>query len=233
MALFDLSSQSTMADPVRQMLDRLCATLELDHAAYAGISTYDHSVHATATYPEAWKEHYLTHSLHLHDPTLRFATRSVAPVQWENLRQVEGFRRVFGEAHDYRIPDQGVTIPVRGPFGDIGMLSVARDCSGAQWDRQSMRMMEALQTHAALIHDAVMRDAHLFRASKAPSLSSRELEVLQWTAAGKSQEDVADILSLSIRTVEVHLRSVRTKLSALNTAQAVARAVGMGLIYPL
>jgi DNA-binding CsgD family transcriptional regulator len=232
-ALFDLSTQSTTADPVGQMLKRLCATLELDHAAYAGISTFDQSVHAIATYPEGWKQHYLTHSLHLQDPTLRFAVRSVAPVHWDRLRQVQGFRRVFGQARDFNIPDQGVTIPVRGRFGDIGMLSVARDCSVAEWEKLGARVMEALQTNAALIHDTVMRDAHVFRATHVPNLSAREIEVLQWTAAGKSQEDVADILTLSIRTVEVHLRSARAKLGALNTAQAVARAVGMGVIYPL
>ena len=63
-------------------------------------------------------------------------------------------------------------------------------------------------------------------------LSSREIEILQWVAAGKSQQDVADILGIAQRTVEVHLASGRDKLAALNTPQAVARAVGLGLIHP-
>ena len=58
------------------------------------------------------------------------------------------------------------------------------------------------------------------------------LEVLQWLAAGKSQQDVADILNISTRTVEVHVRSSREKLVALTTSQAVGRAIGMNLIFP-
>ena len=63
-------------------------------------------------------------------------------------------------------------------------------------------------------------------------MSMREREILQWTAEGKSQQDIADILTISHRTVEVHLRSARHKLYALTTAQAVGRAISMGLIYP-
>jgi len=65
-----------------------------------------------------------------------------------------------------------------------------------------------------------------------PSLSTREKEILQWVAAGKSQQDIGDILSISHRTVEVHLRSGREKLNALTTAQAVGRSISLGLIYP-
>lgn len=65
-----------------------------------------------------------------------------------------------------------------------------------------------------------------------PNLSTRELEILKWAADGKSQHDIGDILSISHRTVEVHLRSARDKLGALTTTQAVGRAVGLGLILP-
>jgi DNA-binding CsgD family transcriptional regulator len=65
-----------------------------------------------------------------------------------------------------------------------------------------------------------------------PNLSTREKEIMQWIAAGKSQQDIGDILNISHRTVEVHLRSARQKLHALTTPQAVGRAINLGLIYP-
>jgi RNA polymerase sigma factor (sigma-70 family) len=77
-----------------------------------------------------------------------------------------------------------------------------------------------------------MRSDTLSQILRRPQLSSRETEILQWIAAGKSQQDVADILGISQRTVEVHLSSGREKLGALNTPQAVARAVALGIIYP-
>jgi DNA-binding CsgD family transcriptional regulator len=89
-----------------------------------------------------------------------------------------------------------------------------------------------LQIAAVHLHDAVMRAGLLVPPLARPTLSTREREVLQWVAAGKSQQDIGDILSISPRTVEVHLRSAREKLGALTTAQAVGRAIGLRLIYP-
>ena len=93
--------------------------------------------------------------------------------------------------------------------------------------------LSALQTEATLFHDRVMREGRSMKIMLQPTLSEREREILQWIAAGKSQFDVGVILSISTRTVEVHLRSAREKLGAMTTPQAVARAIGMRLIYPI
>ena len=61
-------------------------------------------------------------------------------------------------------------------------------------------------------------------------LSARELEVLQIAAAGRSNEEIAAELSLSIRTVERHLANVYAKLGLTGKsarAGAVARLHGM------
>ena len=65
-----------------------------------------------------------------------------------------------------------------------------------------------------------------------PTLSLRAVEVLQWTAAGKTQQDIGDILTISLKTDEVQPRSARTKLSALTTAQAVVLGISLGFIDP-
>ncbi len=215
------------------MLDTICATLELDHVAYLGVNTLDASFHAVATYAEEWKQHYISHDLYLSDPCLRSGLRSHAPVKWGRLSHDPNYHTVFSQAHDFGITTTGVTIPIRSRFGDMGLLSATRACSAAEWDAQCKRIMVRLQEHSALIHDTIMRDGISLRPADTPSLTGREIEVLQWIAAGKSHGDVGDILTISVRTVEVHIRTARYKLGALNTPQAVARAVGLGLIYPL
>lgn len=102
-----------------------------------------------------------------------------------------------------------------------------------EWNRLIPTIISDLQSIAVNLHDGAMRSHTLTRSLRAPNLSQREVEILQWIAAGKSQQDVGDILGISHRTVEVHLRSGRDKLYALTTPQAVARAIAMGLIYPL
>lgn len=61
-------------------------------------------------------------------------------------------------------------------------------------------------------------------------LSDREMEVLRWSAAGKTAADIACILSLSQSTVNFHIRSVITKTNASNKAGAIAIAAMHGMI---
>ena len=61
-------------------------------------------------------------------------------------------------------------------------------------------------------------------------LSPREIEVLQWLKVGKSSWDISEILHISERTVNFHIRNIMQKLDAVNRTQAVAVAIEKGLI---
>ncbi len=56
-------------------------------------------------------------------------------------------------------------------------------------------------------------------------VTEREAEVLLWIARGKSNRDIAEILSLSPRTVNKHLEQIFTKLGVENRTSAAALAV--------
>ena len=233
MDLIDLGAAGAKPQDFDIFLDRIRQKYGFDHAAYAGSNPIAGTIHAYVTYPDEWKQYYLDQHLHLYDPTLAIAARSIAPVDWARIDRTQNFDRVFAAASDFGIAPQGLTIPVRGPYGDLGMLSVTSNCSKSDWDQRIPDVISDLQSIAVHVHDGAMRSHTLTRSLRNPNLSQRELEILQWIAAGKSQQDVGDILGISHRTVEVHLRSGRDKLFALTTPQAVARAIAMGLIYPL
>jgi len=232
MELIDLSTLPNPETQYTEFLAQVCENYEMDHAAYAGMNPAAGTIHGHVTYDDAWKTHYEEQGLQLIDPTLHMSQRSIAPVDWSRLERNEDFQRVFRDAHDFGLPNQGITIPVRGPYGDIGLLSATRDCSKEEWKKLVSHVVGDLQSLAVHIHDSVMTSDTISRMLYHPTLSSREQEILQWVAAGKSQQDIGDILSISHRTVEVHLRSSREKLNALTTPQAVGRAIGIGLIYP-
>ena len=61
-------------------------------------------------------------------------------------------------------------------------------------------------------------------------LSAREREVMRRIAAGKRQADAAQLLGLSERTVEIHLRRIRHRLGASTTVEAIRVAVARGEI---
>ena len=61
-------------------------------------------------------------------------------------------------------------------------------------------------------------------------LSTREIEVLKLLADGKRNKDIAEILSISIRTVENHRASIMSKLRLKNTASLVNYARQQGYV---
>ena len=233
MELIDLGATQGGQDRFVSFLNQICERFEIDHAAYAGSNPVSGTMHGYVNYTSEWKLRYISESYHLIDPTLHKASRSIAPVDWRRIERDDNFHSLFRAASDFGITEQGLTIPVRGPYGDIGMLSVTRRCAPQEWDKLIAHIIVDLQSVAVHIHDTVMGSDALSQALRFPSLSQREIEVLQWTAAGKSYQDIGDILGISHRTVEVHLRSGRAKLYAITTPQAVGRAISLGLIYPL
>ncbi|MGO4437653.1 helix-turn-helix transcriptional regulator [Rhizobium sp. RAF56] len=61
-------------------------------------------------------------------------------------------------------------------------------------------------------------------------ISERELDCLNWTAAGKTSLEIAEILGLSEHTINHYLNRAAKKLDTVNRTQAVAKALRMGLI---
>jgi DNA-binding NarL/FixJ family response regulator len=61
-------------------------------------------------------------------------------------------------------------------------------------------------------------------------LTSREKEILQLVAEGKSNKDVADMLSLSVHTVETHRGNLMEKLKLKGVPELILYAVRKGII---
>lgn len=63
-----------------------------------------------------------------------------------------------------------------------------------------------------------------------PRLSPRELEVLKFSAVGKTAYEISRILCLSERTVNYHVQNVILKLNVCNKISAVIAATRIGII---
>lgn len=68
------------------------------------------------------------------------------------------------------------------------------------------------------------------REEDAPSLTTRELEVLQLIVLGKSNKEIAGVLGLSANTVAVHRANIMQALDIHNTAELVVYAIRKGLV---
>jgi DNA-binding NarL/FixJ family response regulator len=65
---------------------------------------------------------------------------------------------------------------------------------------------------------------------QALALTTRELEVLQLIVHGKSNKEIAAMLSLSVNTVAVHRANIMQTLGIHNTAELVVYAIRQGLV---
>jgi DNA-binding NarL/FixJ family response regulator len=71
-------------------------------------------------------------------------------------------------------------------------------------------------------------DGEARRLARAFQLTEREAEVLVWTARGKSNREMSEILNISPRTVNKHLERIFTKLGV--ESRAAATSVAMSVI---
>ena len=61
-------------------------------------------------------------------------------------------------------------------------------------------------------------------------ISSRELEVLQFMAEGKSNKEIGEVLFISENTVKTHVSNLFIKLEARRRTEAIKKAKEKGLI---
>jgi DNA-binding CsgD family transcriptional regulator/pimeloyl-ACP methyl ester carboxylesterase len=86
--------------------------------------------------------------------------------------------------------------------------------------RQGLAVLDGFL--ADIAHQATQTQA-------ASGLSSREVEVLRLLAAGKSNQDIADELVISLNTVRRHVSNIFDKTGVANRAQAAVYAKDHGL----
>jgi len=80
------------------------------------------------------------------------------------------------------------------------------------------------------VSDAVLSDYRRHVTDPLDLLSSREREVLQMIAEGKTNKEIATSLNLSVYTVEAHRGRIMEKLNLHSTSELVRFALRSGLI---
>src|SRR5215468_6068769 len=63
-----------------------------------------------------------------------------------------------------------------------------------------------------------------------PELSPREIEVLQWVAAGKSNKEIGTQLFIAEGTVKTHVKNLLEKLNVVGRTAAIREGVHRGLV---
>jgi DNA-binding CsgD family transcriptional regulator len=206
----------------------------LKHVAYLGINIPRigrTTPFYSATYTSDWCKHY-EHSAYVDiDPVVRLGLTGLLPIDWRSFDYSQPqIRRLFGEAEDFGLGRQGLTIPIRGRGPEVALFSVNSDLPDGEWADLKKQSMRDLQLLAHYFHQMVIRVEGGETPHYEARLSPREKECLQWAASGKTIWETAHILNVSERAVRLYLDVARHKLECLNKTQAVAKAVALGII---
>ena len=84
---------------------------------------------------------------------------------------------------------------------------------------------------AAAIHEDLPPISAATAGGPLRPLSPRERQVLELVARGYSNQDIAEALEISLKTVEVHTVNIRKKLPIRNRVQMVRYALQHGLVH--
>ncbi len=130
------------------------------------------------------------------------------------IAEPEGFVRIFA---DEVAPMAELLSRVRGaqqPYAEHLLAVIRGQDRSSNGERGSTQPSSARPSERLLVEP----------------LSERELEVLRLVAANRSNQEIAQVLVISINTVKTHLSRLYGKLNARNRLEAIERATNLGLL---
>lgn len=233
--LIDKISNSQKLKEGHEVLKSALNSYGLDHVVYIAVNlpTEKRPTPLVAmTYSADWQKHYAQNDYVDIDPVVRAGVGGILPIDWATLdRSHRTVKKFFGEAQEFKIGGQGLSIPVRGRHGEFALFSVTSKMKPAEWEKLKQRYMRDFMLFAYNFHSFALNAEHIEEGEAyRDKLSFREIESLRWTAMGKSAWDTGQIMGVSERTVKFHLENARAKLRAMNTTHAVSKAISLNLI---
>lgn len=129
--------------------------------------------------------------------------------------------KTFLETHDLTT---GFHLPVNSNEGQrlvFTLIGNRPNLSQAEVNELSVVLLHAMTAYNNIVRDGT---APLYL------LSAREMEVVRWTAQGKTSVEIGQILTLSDHTVNAYMTNAIKKLDCVNRTQLVAKAIRLKLI---
>lgn len=185
--------------------------------------------------PQAYADIYLGEELYLHSPTYDWAEKNLGFASWPDaMRQFKGppspqqmrilqLNAQFGVIAGYVGSLNEIVPGMRGVIGFSPVKGLDQAAADEIWAKHG----KDIETLCNLLH---LRISSLPQTGQRRPLTSRQREALEWYSKGKTTQDIATIMGLSIATVEKHLKMARDSLDAQTTAHAVTKATSLNLL---
>ena len=221
-------------DDFRRVAERTAHALGFRWFAYFGQRANGPKL--ISSYPKSWTSHYFREGYDNIDPVLQQPRNTGRVFLWDG-REARSARsakerRLFDDALSFKIRT-GLTVRIPSSQNQFAAFTLAVDERSLGLDRfveSTQDMLERL----GLTYHAHVNAARIRRTSSGGGMGSpltqRERQCLAWISDGKTMQDIAELLGVSIHGVKYHLDNARGNLAALTLPHAVALALRQGLL---
>lgn len=210
---------------------------ELDFGIISGALVVEHAAGRVSSFhlgntPEAFSSTFANTSIGKRDPVMRRLKRLSAPFVYDQSMYVN---EQAGDLWDVQASfgyKTGIAMALHLPGGKHFVMGVDRDQPLPGDDIIVTRLMADLQLLAVHAQETAVRllAPQALGMEQVPHLTEREIEILKWTAEGKSGWAVGQILHISEHNVKYHVNKILVKLAVGSKHQAAAKAKALGLI---
>lgn len=181
------------------------------------------------SWPEQWRERYLEKDYVSVDPTVSALQFTSNPYSWKEALGFQEYgkaeRRVFDEASQFGMCD-GLVIPITGIRTGTALITITGPATEIPKIQRRALFIVAVTAHQR-IRDFVTGPV----STNVVTLTPRERECVSWAAAGKTDADIADILSISVHTATAHLKNAARKYRVNTRGQVIVHALRNGAIF--
>jgi DNA-binding CsgD family transcriptional regulator len=189
--------------------------------------------HGLATsYPEDWMKFYNEKNYMSIDPVTQRCLSSRKPFFWsevtEDPKTAASSLQLMNEAEDAGVTD-GIGISLCGQAGELVGIGLARSSNFDQNKEKDYSFFAAAYLLSVYFHET-FRD--ILSKPQKVTLTQREIEILCWASEGKTDEEIAKLLSLSLNTVRYHWKKIFYNLQANGRIYAITKAIRLQLITP-
>ena len=184
--------------------------------------------------PAGWKTNSQDPDFVRRDPVVKLLKSRPQPFVYDQDLYVDAGAGDMWEAmapYGYRT---GIAVATHLPGGKHFLLGVDRTRPLPAVEDDLARLMADLHLFSAYAQTAAERClfGSVEPSEATPTLEPRDADILKWAAAGKSTWAIGQLMNLSESVVRRRIDKVRATLGVATRQQAVARAVGLGLVKP-
>ena len=233
-AFVDSARAANTKDDLLALLTQFCETMKIRYFALAqhvDFTSAGGSAIRLHNYPAAWQLWFDENRLGQSDPIHRASHVAGFGFPWSAVPNMIGLtpadRSVLAQARIIGIGD-GFTVPVHVPGEINGSCSFAL----APGDPFPRELHSIVQIVGGIAFETARRLSHMRDLSPAPErpLTERQRDCVLWSARGKTDWEISQILGISHETVIKHLQNARQRYGVHNKAILAIRVLFDGLI---